>query len=166
MEQDFLKQIDLHKALIYKVCHIYECREDARSDLFQDIIAQLWRAFPRYNPDLKWTTWAYRIALNVAITQRRRARLQLLPFAGLLRQNVEKSVPDTPYDSTTDERIEALHKAIAQLNQIEKGLVLLWLDGVSYTEMAEITGLSESNVGAKLNRIKSKLKLMLTHGKA
>lgn len=166
MEQAFIQHIEKNKNLIYKVCHVYEAREHARRDLFQEIVVQLWRAFPNYNPAYKWTTWAYRIALNTAITQRRKSSLNTIPFSGLLQNEWEQKIVDRPEENGEDERIEALHQAIAQLNPVEKALVLLYLDNQSYSDMAEIVGLSENNVGVRLNRVKSKLKSILLYGKS
>lgn len=164
MEQAFIQLITTHQALIYKVCHVYASEPDARRDLFQEIVAQLWRAFPRYNADLKWTTWAYRIALNVAITQWRKPRKTSLIYTGSFQAQLEQSLPDTPYDATSDEQLAALHHAIAQLNPADKALIVLYLDGLSYADIAQVVGITENNAGVKLNRIKTKLKAMLQHG--
>lgn len=166
MEQAFTELIKTHQALIYKVCHVYANGDEARRDLFQEIVAQLWRAFPKYNTDQKWTTWAYRIALNVAITQWRKPEKVSLSYSGSFQIRLEQSLPDTPYDPTPDERLAALHAAIAQLSPAEKALILLYLDGLSYADIAQVTGITENNAGVKLNRIKAKLKTMLQHGKS
>lgn len=165
LEQAFLKHIALHQALIYKVCHTFERAEEARRDLFQDILVQLWRAFPNYNGSCKWTTWAYRIALNVAITQRRKSKMSITGLTDQLQQEIDRTRPAGSYDTTADEQAEALHRAIAQLTAAEKALILLYLDDVSYKEISDITGMTENNVGVKLNRIKSKLKTLLSYGK-
>jgi RNA polymerase sigma-70 factor, ECF subfamily len=160
MEKEFLQLVTSHKALIYKICHTYERDEGLRNDLFQEIILNLWKAFPKYDATMKWTTWAYRIGLNIAITQRRKQRIKTTALA----DDFEKTLSDTPYDYTVEERLKALHEAIAQLNAAEKALILLYLDDVSYSDISEIIGISENNVGVKLNRIKSKLKAILNHG--
>ena len=159
MQTAFLEHINKNKALIYKVCHTYERNDELRRDLFQEIILNLWKAFPSYKATAKWTTWAYRIAINVAITQRRKPTIATDEWS----DNFEKTLSDTPYDYTTEERLEALHKAIDQLNGAEKALILLYLDDISYNEIAEIIGISENNVGVKINRIKSKLKSILQY---
>jgi RNA polymerase sigma factor (sigma-70 family) len=158
MQAAFLAHITAHKALIYKVCHTFERDDDLRRDLFQDIVLHLWRAFPNFQAAAKWTTWAYRIALNVAITKRRKPQIITAEWS----DTFERRLPDTPYDSTTDERLAALYASINQLNAAEKALILLYLDDISYAEIAEIIGITENNVGVKLNRIKTKLKQMLS----
>jgi RNA polymerase sigma-70 factor, ECF subfamily len=161
MEKEFLQLITTHKALIYKICHTYERDEGLRNDLFQEIILNLWKAFPRYEAKAKWTTWAYKIGLNVAITQRRKQHISTTALA----DDFEKALSDTPYDGTVEERLKALYQAIAQLNAAEKALILLHLDDVPYADISEIIGITENNVGVKLNRIKSKLKsILLNHG--
>lgn len=159
MEEIFLRQIEQHKALIFKVCHTFRGADaEAQRDLFQDIVAELWRAFPRFNGSVKWTTWAYRIALNVAITQQRRKRIATVEWSDAAAGAVQ-------HPAETDEQLAALNQAIATLNEAEKALILLYLDDLSYADIADITGLSENHVGVKINRIKNKLKSLLLHGK-
>ncbi|HAD13816.1 MAG TPA: RNA polymerase subunit sigma-70 [Saprospirales bacterium] len=157
MEESFIQLVTQHKALIYKVCRTFrENDPEGARDLFQDIVAELWRAFPRYNGTAKWTTWAYRIALYVAITQQRRRKLHMVPFTGM----------EPPPVPEPNEQLAALHQAIVRLNEPDKALILLYLDDLSYADMAEITGLTETHIGVKLSRIKSKLKNLLFHGKS
>ncbi len=161
MEEEFLQLVKTHKALIYKICHTYERDDGLRNDLFQEIILNLWKAFPKYDESTKWTTWAYKIGLNVAITLIRKRRM---PTAALTAE-FERTLSDTPYDYTVEDRLKTLHQAIAQLNAAEKALILLYLDDISYSDISEIIGITENNVGVKLNRIKSKLKaILLNHG--
>jgi RNA polymerase sigma-70 factor, ECF subfamily len=159
MEQAFLQLITTHKALIYKICRAYEREPSLRNDLFQEIVLNLWKAFPKYDADTtKWTTYAYRIGLNVAITYRHKQRINWSETLG-------QTLPTTTDDDTNEERLKALYQAIVQLNPAEKALILLYLDDLPYSEIAEIIGITENNVGVKLNRIKSKLKLLLlNHG--
>jgi RNA polymerase sigma-70 factor, ECF subfamily len=161
MEKAFLHLVTTHKALIYKICHTYERDEAQRNDLFQEIVLNLWKAFPKYDATAKWTTWAYKIGLNVAITQRRKRRITTTALV----DDFAKTLADTPYNDTVEDRLKALHQAIAQLNAAEKALIILYLDDVSYADISEIIGITENNVGVKLNRIKSKLKaILLNHG--
>lgn len=165
MEETFLRQIEQHKALIFKVCHTFRNNDaEARRDLFQDIVAELWRAFPRFNGSVKWTTWAYRIALNVAITQDRRKKIATVEWSEALAVDAERQ-SSRPDSEDLSESLAALYQAIAQLNEAEKALILLYLDDLSYADIADITGLTENHVGVKINRIKSKLKTLLFHGK-
>ena len=157
MQAAFLAHITQHKALIYKVCHTFERDEDLRRDLFQDIVLNLWKAFPNFQGTAKWTTWAYRIALNVALAQRRKTRIATTELTDVFAQSLATASPD----SQTEDRLASLYAAIAQLNAAEKALILLYLDDISYSEIAEIVGITENNVGVKLNRIKVKLKLLM-----
>lgn len=161
MEKEFLQLIATHKALIYKICHTYERDVSRQDDLFQDIVLNLWKAFPKYDNTTKWTTWAYRIGLNVAISQRRKKQIATTELSSIF----ETTLSYTTYDYTVEERLKILHQAISALNPAEKALILLFLDDVPYVEIAEIIGITENNVGVKLNRIKSKLKSILSnHG--
>ena len=157
MEKEFLELVTKHKALIYKICHTYERDDVLRNDLIQEIILNLWKAFPKYDATTKWTTWAYKIGLNVAITQIRKRHIPTTT----LTAEFEQTFSDTPYDYTVEDRLKTLHQAIAHLNAAEKALILLYLDDVSYSDISEIIGITENNVGVKLNRIKSKLKSIL-----
>jgi RNA polymerase sigma-70 factor, ECF subfamily len=159
MQEQFLKYIRAHKTLIYKVCHTFEPDAERQRDLFQDIILNLWKAFPNFKAQSKWTTWAYRIALNVAITQRRKPQIS----TSELDEGVYAHLSDSVFDESKEIRLNALYRAINHLNKAEKALILLYLDDASYSEIAEIIGITENNIGVKLNRIKSKLKLLLAN---
>lgn len=154
-EQQFVILLEQHQAILHKVCRLYAADREARKDLFQDMVVQLWRAFPQYDAGRsKWSTWAWRIALNVALTRRRNKRHTELP----LPEQPEFTDTDLPPDT------DALFWAIGQLNASDKALIMLFLEELSYAEMAEVTGLSVSHIGVKLHRIKSLLKKYLTHG--
>jgi RNA polymerase sigma-70 factor, ECF subfamily len=159
MQEQFLEYITTHNALIYKVCHTFERDLERQRDLFQDIILNLWKAFPNFKNNSKWTTWAYRIALNVAITQRRKPQVT----TSELNETFYTGLADVTFDESKETRLNALYQAINQLNPAEKALILLYLDDASYSEIAEIIGITENNIGVKLNRIKFKLKQLLTH---
>lgn len=128
--------------------------EDAE-DLFQDILFQLWKSWPTFNSESKVSTWMYRIGLNTAITRLRKnkqkPRFQSLSLA-------QHSIPNDPSQRLDILFDEELQNAIASLNKMDKGIVMLYLDEKSYKEIAEIMGLTESNVGVKINRIKEKLR--------
>lgn len=150
----FLLLLRQHEKIIYKVCTHYAHDSDTRKDLYQEIVMQWWRAFPTFRAESKISTWLYRIALNTAISHLRKHHSY--------RQNTifddfKMDLPDLN-DTTTHEQLSALHRAIAQLNDVDKALILLYLDEYKYEEIAQIMGLSMSNVGVKINRIKEKLK--------
>jgi RNA polymerase sigma factor (sigma-70 family) len=153
MESELLDILNHHRGLIFKVCHIY-CRDtEDRKDLFQEIVYQVWKSRSTFRQESKITTWIYRIALNTAITHFRREQRhngRQFPIDSF-------DLPDlTAYDGT-EELMSMLFAAIESLDRIDKSIVLLYLEDKSYDEISEITGLSKSNVGVRLNRIKIKL---------
>lgn len=153
----FLAVIAAHKGILYKVANSY-CRDpDDRDDLVQEMVLQVWKSFDRYNEQYKQSTWMYRIALNVAISFYRKAhrRKQVHhPLSASILNYVEPSET-----AETEYQISRLHAFIAELKEIDKALMLLYLEEKSYKEIAEIMGLSETNVATKLSRIKAALKL-------
>lgn len=128
--------------------------EDAE-DLFQDILFQLWKSWPTFNSESKVSTWMYRIGLNTAITRLRKNKQKPLFQSLTLAQH---SIPNDSSQRLDILFDEELQNAIASLNKMDKGIVMLYLDEKSYKEIAEIMGLTESNVGVKINRIKEKLR--------
>ncbi|GAB3255235.1 sigma-70 family RNA polymerase sigma factor [Larkinella harenae] len=157
MEQEFVSLLNRHPGILYKVCSLFCNDPDDRNDLFQEIVLQLWKAFPQFRQEASVTTWMYRIALNTAVSNYRRktGNVRLVPFSGS-----ELHIPDLR-DNAADESIKALYDAIEQLSPVEKAIIMLYLDDKSYDEMASIMGISKTNVGVKLNRIKSKLEKLI-----
>ena len=155
MEKEFLQIIKANQGIIHKVCNIYCDDQDDRDDLFQEIVAQLWKSFASFREESKFTTWMYRVALNTAITTfkktKRRPDQNRLTFDNL-------QLKDENYDAEAEEEIRNLHRAVAQLTGIEKSIVLLFLENKKYEEIAEITGITQNYVRVKMNRIKKKLK--------
>jgi RNA polymerase sigma-70 factor (ECF subfamily) len=137
------------------VCNIYCDDQDDRDDLFQEIVAQLWKSFPTFREESKFTTWMYRVALNTAITTFKKTKRR--PDQNRLTyENFQ--VKDENYDIEAEEEIKNLHRAVAQLTGVEKSIVLLFLENKKYEEIAEITGITQNYVRVKMNRIKKKLK--------
>ena len=155
LEKEFLDMIKEQKRTIYKVCYIYAKDHDDLNDLYQEVVLNLWKGFPRYRGDSKLTTWVYRIAMNTCITFLRRSshRLQTIPIT----ENVASLFAD---DDETAAQLRELYKLINQLEKLERALILLWLEERSYQEIADILGISKNNVAVKLNRTKEKLKKM------
>ncbi|MEQ8475234.1 MAG: sigma-70 family RNA polymerase sigma factor [Fulvivirga sp.] len=150
MEKEFVSLIKKNESIILKICNIY-CKEiEDRQDLHQDILVQLWKSFPNFDKRSKITTWMYRIALNTAVSRYRKEKK--VPIKEAIS---ERLVSDSSND---DENVRLLYLAIEGLNKIEKAITMLYLDGIKYKEIGEIMGLSESNVGFKINQIKSKLR--------
>ena len=155
MEKEFLQIIKKNQGIIHKVCNIYCDDQDDRDDLFQEIVAQLWKSFSSFREESKFTTWMYRVALNTAITAFKKTKRR--PDQNRLTyENFQ--VKDENYDTETEEEIKNLHRAIAQLTGVEKSIVLLFLENKKYEEIAEITGITQNYVRVKMNRIKKKLK--------
>ena len=155
MEKEFLQIIKRNQGIIHKVCNIYCDDQDDRNDLFQEIVAQLWKSFPSFREESKFSTWMYRVALNTAITSFKKTKRR--PDQNRLTyENFQ--VKDENYDVETEDEIKNLHKAVAQLTGVEKSIVLLFLENKKYEEIAEITGITQNYVRVKMNRIKKKLK--------
>ncbi|HSM47246.1 MAG TPA: sigma-70 family RNA polymerase sigma factor [Draconibacterium sp.] len=155
MEKEFLQIIKKNQGIIHKVCNIYCDDQDDRNDLFQEIVAQLWKSFPSFREESKFTTWMYRVALNTAITTFKKTKRR--PDQNRLTyENFQ--VKDENYDTETEDEIKSLHRAVAQLTGVEKSIVLLFLENKKYEEIAEITGITQNYVRVKMNRIKKKLK--------
>jgi RNA polymerase sigma-70 factor (ECF subfamily) len=143
-----------HKGILFKVVHAYAFEHADRQDLFQEVAIQVWRSVDAFRGESSVPTWMYRVALNTAINWNRREdrhRKGKEPFEGA------EGLLTTATDGRPDPRVEWLYRQIAQLKDVDRSVALLLLDGYSYKEIAGITGLTESNVGVKINRIKSAL---------
>ena len=158
MEKEFITLLNQYPGILYKICKVYGNKEEDRKDLFQEIVLQLWKAYPLFRSEANPGTWMYRVAMNTAISifRKEQRRKQPTPFSYL-----PFPLPDPPDDTSPNSALPALYKAIDQLSAIEKGVVVLYLDDKSYQEMALILGISKSNVGVKLSRIKSKLEKLI-----
>jgi RNA polymerase sigma factor (sigma-70 family) len=152
----FLLVLETNKGIIYKVANVYCIHAEDRKDLIQEIIVQLWKSFDRYNDEYKYTTWIYRIALNVAISfyRKENRRKQL---TDPLSDNIVSLVDDRAVFEI-NKNIGYLNQFIAGLKELDKALMLLYLEEKSHKEIAEITGISETNVSTKIGRIKKILK--------
>jgi RNA polymerase sigma-70 factor (ECF subfamily) len=153
-QQQFVRLIQANEKIIFKVLAIYANEGTSKKDLYQEILLQLWTAFGSFQQKSKVSTWVYRIALNTAVTQFRKSKRN---FA---KTGLDESVFQIAdiVDETENEQLQQLYQQINKLNQLDKALVLLYLENKSYAEIAEITGLSVTNVGSRLSRIKEKMK--------
>jgi RNA polymerase sigma-70 factor (ECF subfamily) len=143
-----------HKAILFKVVHAYAFEHADRQDLFQEVAVQLWRSVDAFRGDSSVPTWMYRIALNTALAwTRKQDRHQ----RGKQTLEVSEDLLTTAAADGSDPRVEWLYHQIAQLKDVDRSVALLLLDGFSYKEIAAIVGITESNVGVKINRIKSAL---------
>ena len=152
MEQAFLQHIQTNQKIIYKVCHLYRDTKEDQEDLFQEIVYQLWKAYPGFKGEAKPGTWIYRVALNTALAAYRKQRLNISYPDQLPEMEAYTS------EVNSSEKEELLFRALRTLSDSEKAVISLYLEDFSYEEIAAITGLSENNVGVRLNRIKNKLK--------
>ena len=154
-ERQFEKHIREHELLIHKVCNIYAFTTSDREDLFQEIVLQLWKAFPKYRGESKLSTWIYRVAINTAITGLRAKKDFIKSYE---HSAIPVDIADDNIHLQEEERINQMYKAIERLNDIEKALVMLYLEDKSYEEMEEILGISQGNLRTKMNRLKEKLR--------
>ena len=150
----FIKAIQENERLIFKVASFYTDSKDDRDDLVQDIIYNLWKSFDTFQQRSSFSTWMYRVAMNVAILhlKQRKRKVQAVPIdLGAL------NFAETGFDGN-EEKLQVLRKLMNDLNLFDKGILMLYLEDKSHTEIAEIIGISKSNVGTKLSRIKEKLR--------
>jgi RNA polymerase sigma-70 factor (ECF subfamily) len=149
-----------HRKIVFKVAATFAREAEDREDLAQEIVVQLWRSFDRYDEGRsKFSTWMYRIALNVAISQLRRNRGSLVGDTESLDDHHLERIANKPANEA-DERVAALRSLIDRLDALSRALMLLYLEERGYTEIAEILGITETNVATKINRLKQKLRLM------
>lgn len=154
----FLATLDTHKKIIYKVVNSYCKNKEDRKDLEQEIIIQLWNSFDKYNAEYKYSTWMYRIALNVAISFYRKEKKWLV-INDFYKENSIYIIADENKNKTElDYNIKLLREFINSLNELNKALMLLYLEEKPYDEIAEILGISKTNVATKISRLKLKLK--------
>ena len=155
-KESFIEIIKQHRGLIYKVCHSYCSDPTDRKDLEQEILLQLWKSMGRFDGRVKLSTWMYKVALNTAImfyrSQSRYKGKNRLLDASIL------SIPEEEKDEVYAEHLSLLYRYINQLGDHDRALILLYLDGIKQSEIADILGITESNVSSKINRIKKKLK--------
>ena len=159
LQTDFIEIIEDHKKLIYKVSHMYCDKADDIKDLFQDIISNLWIAYPNFQNKSKISTWIYRVSLNTAITWFREStkHSKRIEYTNWIPNITNET------DQEIDELHDQLYSAIDTLGNVDKAIILLFLDDTSYEEIAEIIGLSKTNVATKISRIKLKLKNCLSN---
>jgi RNA polymerase sigma-70 factor (ECF subfamily) len=157
-EKKFINLIKENQGLIHKVCIMYENDQDARNDLFQEIVLQLWRSFPSFRGEAKITTWMYRIALNTAISgfrkQTRHVKTEDL-------QEVHLNISDYAGDER-EEDFQRLQWAIKQLTEIERAMIMMALEEVPYEEIAETIGITQNNVRVRMNRTREKLRKLMS----
>jgi len=158
LEHNFVTNLEQNQNIVHKVCRIYTNDADSHKDLFQEITIQLWKAYPKFRGDSKFSTWMYRVALNTAITLYRRSKRSLRTTD---IESIDFKIKAEEYDEEEEQQLKLMYAAVKQLNDIEKALVFLYLEDKSYREIAETMGISEVNARVKMNRVKTKLKKIL-----
>ena len=158
LEHQFVTELESNQNIVHKVCTLYTNDQDSHKDLFQEITIQLWKAYPKFRGDAKFSTWMYRIALNTAITLYRKNKNRVLTQD---YESVIFKIKADEYDETEEQQLRLMYKAVKELGDVDKALVFLYLEDKNYTEIAETMGISEVNARVKMNRIKTKLRTIL-----
>jgi RNA polymerase sigma factor (sigma-70 family) len=155
-KNEFLKLIEEHKLIIYKICNAYCKNRYDRDDLAQEITYQIWKSFNHFNGSVKFSTWMYRLALNVAITFYRKTKTA---DGVITLSEPDTEIEDRKEDTAELEKnISVLQQFINELKELDKALMILYLEEKSYGEISEILGITETNVATRISRIKDKLK--------
>ncbi|WP_026956787.1 RNA polymerase sigma factor [Algoriphagus vanfongensis] len=153
-EDEFIQLIQQNQGLIFKIATIYTRDREEQEDLCQEIVYQTWKSFEQFRNASKPSTWLYRVGMNTAITNLNRSKKQVtaVPMDGL-----ELNLMDE-VDSQKEEQIKLMYSEIRKLGLLDRGIVFLYLEGKNHEEIAEIVGISVSNVGTRISRIKEKLR--------
>ena len=156
LPDNFLQMIQANKGIILKICNSYCKRKEDREDLAQEIVYNIWKAGKAFNPDYKFSTWMYRVALNVAISFYRKEKRSTLVLS---INDVHINIKEAPHcHEGTEENIRLLQQFMLELKELDRALLLLSLESKSYKEISEIVGITETNVATRISRIKDKLK--------
>lgn len=153
-EQFFQEIIERHKSILFKVARVYCRNAYDRQDLMQEMMIQIWQSLHKYNDQYRISTFLYRISLNVAISFYRKNTARINKYTGLNEQMIQ--MPED--NSENQQQLNLLEQFISELKEIDKALILLYLEDKSHAEIAEITGISVSNAGTKIGRIKEQLR--------
>lgn len=154
LERNFIAFVEQHKLIIYKVCYVYATDKENLNDLYQEVVINLWKAYPRFRGECRPSTWVYRIGLNTCLSfiRKSKSRPEIVPITVNLEAFVDEE------DKTA--LLHELYRMINCLSQQERALILLWLEERSHQEIADIIGISRNNVAVRLSRIREKLKVM------
>lgn len=158
-QKKFISLINEHQGLIHKVCFMYESDREVRNDLFQEIVLQLWKSFHTFRGEAKITTWMYRIALNTAISGYRK-QIRNVKTEDL--DEVHLNISEQYGGDDGEEHAQRLQWAIRQLSEIERAMIMMALEEVPYEEIAETIGITQNNVRVRMNRIREKLRKLMT----
>lgn len=158
LEEKFVRHLEKNQNIVHKICRIYTNDQAAHKDLFQEVTIQLWKAFPKFRGDSKFSTWMYRVALNTAITlyRKKKRSIQTQDY-----DSVHFRIQAEDYNPETEQHLKLMYTAVKELNDIDKALVFLYLEDKNYKEISETLGISEVNARVKMNRVKTKLKKII-----
>ena len=152
-ETDFSRIVREHKSTIYTVCYMFSKDKQEVDDLFQEVLVKLWQGYDSFQGKSDLRTWIYRVSLNTCISidrkKKRRKTQPLLEGIDLFDKN-----------DADNRQTDMLHERIGRLQPFDRAIVLLWLENMSYDEIAQIVGISVKNVSVRLYRIKEQLKQM------
>ena len=158
LKSEFAAIIAGNQGILHKITSLYVSDPELKKDLFQEILYQLWRSYPGFRHESKVSTWIYRVALNTAISHLRKKKndreMTSLP----------EKLPELPEDNEYEiksRQFQMMYRSIEKLEKVDKAIIMLYLEGSSYEEISEVTGITSNHVGVKLNRIKTKLKQMI-----
>ncbi len=154
-QEEFVRQVQANQGIIKKICSLYGQTRADREDLFQEIIVQLWKAVPKFQEQSKFSTWLYRVALNTAISDFRRKR-RTIPVIEM--EVAFLDIKSELIEADKEENLKKLYAAISRLQEIDKAIVMLYLEDKTYDEMEDILGINASNLRVRMNRIKEKLR--------
>ena len=154
LEREFTKMIKEHRKTIYTVCYFFSKDSDEVNDLFQEILINLWKGFPKFRGESSYSTWIWRVSLNTCNNQERRKKRNV--------ETVPLSIDIDLYNDDDDKsrQIQMLYDRISRLEPFDKAIILLWLENMTYEDIAGIMGISLANVTTRLFRIKEQLKSM------
>jgi RNA polymerase sigma-70 factor (ECF subfamily) len=155
--QEFTDLLERHRGIVFKVANSYAWQPDDRADLVQEIATQLWRAFPAYDPQRSFSTWMYRIALNVALSQVRRDSHRNRHSVAL-DQSLHEVADPSNVDPEMQQPLRQLQRVVQSLDPLNRALMLLYLEERSNREIGDILGLSETNVSSKISRLKQRIR--------
>ncbi len=156
LTEAFVAHLEKHQRILFKVAYMY-CRDrDDRQDLVQEMLIQVWRSYARFDERVQFSTWMYRIAVNVAITHYRNEGRRIRDTVPLEEYGLDIAAADALFDNDGDNML-ALQQMINGLDELNRALILLFLEGFSSEEIAEVVGISASNVSTRINRLKTKL---------
>jgi RNA polymerase sigma factor (sigma-70 family) len=155
-KEHFIQILKDNKGIIYKVINTYCKESDEKKDLEQEIVIQLWKSFKSYNSDYKISTWIYKIAMNISISYYR-SNLNRKSKTISINESIFQEIESENNSDELEDNRRLLHEFMNQLNEFDKQILILYFDDLSYKEIADIVGITETHVGTKINRIKKKI---------